>query len=546
MARKSYQAAAVRPQVRSQVRPQTYRRGERPPNTTFPGRKDALAILKPRGGGLEDFVGESVILYQSGDASTWATTAVWGFEYSAELAAVDTALGGGVLFTGTDPIYRTYAAWLTVESVNIGYLWIGSRGIAVYSTDQADSDGRILRYLGFPSWLPNGATLFVDFALNKFWWNNEEKSISDLSVIGDQYYLDYSPDISQGAFVVIDWALDHSPIPSGQLFSWTSGYPLGNRIEVGPTSNGIDYSTRSYISPTSTGADYQVLPMKSIDGEVGGVTAGSGIHRTIADLTPNTLISGQPDNGGYRSLAGITTGALATPTRFGFGCRAWNSGTPGDPIVNGSMTRAVLINKQISAAAIDALGRDCAYPPIHLLGDSILTNYTFSARLREESGIYLPYSQDGVGGSTLTEQAARFAANNEKWHDSTLVIYNYGHEEDYAGTVTAINSILSNLNHNRWLFIEPTPSVATGEAGRDTWDATVASIKAAYPNNFVDTLSIALASGDNSAEDNAEVAKGLWPLSLKVSTEDFHTSEAGRSMLAEIIAGALRQRGWHP
>jgi len=97
--------------------------------------------------GVTDTIGESSILYQSGDASTWQTTAVWGFERTAATIAIDTALGGGILFVGETPKYMTWAQWMIVAQINVNYLFIGIKGVVGYDTDQALSATKIRRYL---------------------------------------------------------------------------------------------------------------------------------------------------------------------------------------------------------------------------------------------------------------------------------------------------------------------------------------------------------------------------------------------------------------
>ena len=97
--------------------------------------------------GMIGNIGESSILYQSGDASTWQTTAAWGFERTTDTIAIDTALGGGVLFIGETPRYMTWAAWMNLADINVDYLFIGIKGIAGYSTDQTGNAVKIRRYL---------------------------------------------------------------------------------------------------------------------------------------------------------------------------------------------------------------------------------------------------------------------------------------------------------------------------------------------------------------------------------------------------------------
>jgi len=104
-------------------------------------------LMKNIGGVMTDVIGESRILYQSGSAATWQTTAVWGFEKTAVTEAIDTALGGGVLFVGETPKYMTWAQWMIVAEINVNYLFIGIKGVVGYDTDQIANAARIRRYL---------------------------------------------------------------------------------------------------------------------------------------------------------------------------------------------------------------------------------------------------------------------------------------------------------------------------------------------------------------------------------------------------------------
>lgn len=109
---------------------------------------DPIALWEIKNGVLQpDIIGESSILYQSGDASTWQTTAVWGFERTAVTIALDTSLGGGVLFIGETPRYLTWTDWMMLVGINVDYLFVGIKGIAGYSADQTANATEIRRYL---------------------------------------------------------------------------------------------------------------------------------------------------------------------------------------------------------------------------------------------------------------------------------------------------------------------------------------------------------------------------------------------------------------
>jgi len=133
---------------------------------------DELLFLAEVESGLIDSIGLSSILYQSGDASTWQTTAVWGFERTATTIAIDTALGGGVLFVGETPKYMTWAQWMIVAQINVNCLFVGLRGIAGYSTDQTANATRIRRYLNSVDEELFISDIFNGFDLNGYTFAN--------------------------------------------------------------------------------------------------------------------------------------------------------------------------------------------------------------------------------------------------------------------------------------------------------------------------------------------------------------------------------------
>ena len=97
--------------------------------------------------GLVDSIGESSILYQSGDASTWQTTAVWGFERTAATITIDTGLGGSKLYRGTTPVYMRWRDWMIQNWMNKTYLYLGEKGAAGWGESQAANTAQILRAL---------------------------------------------------------------------------------------------------------------------------------------------------------------------------------------------------------------------------------------------------------------------------------------------------------------------------------------------------------------------------------------------------------------
>lgn len=408
-----------------------------------------------------------------------------------------------------------------------------------------------------PWWLPRGAVLHCDFENNSFYWAGAERTLGDLtSVAAGGYSLSYGFGFVDTAVIVLEYSFLNTVTPTGTVFSWTSGYPSGNRIEFIP-SGGLTYGygLQVYISPLSIGGgNYQGLASASKDGEGGARYRGGERHRHVIRFKNTELTKWLPDNGDYRQGT-LGPGSLSTPTKLGFGCRAWASGDPDKPLTNGSLLRVTLYNTDIPTTHIQSIGRTGLYPAVHLLGDSFLNLYGILQKLEAliKTAGYIGMSQDGVGGTSLTEQAVRYATNNAKWRDATLVICDFGLDTTADQTLTALKSILANIRHDRWLYMEPAPNVATGFAARTTFDEKVYKIKdfcggsVANGGRFVETLAPALLQGDGSTADNTKIAQLLWPVSLTNSDTDFHPNHTkGDGFVAGLIKDALATFGWGP
>ena len=395
-----------------------------------------------------------------------------------------------------------------------------------------------------------GAVLHADFTENRFYWNDEVRAITDLTYIsGNSYYLDAVLDVSGECALLMEFEYDDptSIAATGTFFSWTTGskYPTGKRFEaVEVTGTGFP---RVYHNQLSGAASYLNLNFRSKAGEGGGFQPLYGVHRAFFKASAGEAAYSQSNNNDYQpDPNALVIGTTADATRIGFQCRAWAPGTPDALLTDGTLRRVTVFNSGVGEILATNIGRYGVGSPIHLIGDSFLNSYALYMELYKlaNADTYTGISQDGVGATSLVEHAVRFASNNSKWHDSTLVIVDGGLSDDTEDAIDAINDMVARLSHNRWIYLEPAPNVATGEAGRAEYDAKVAAIAAEFPDNFVETLAPAQAESDGSGDDIAEVAKDLWPLSLKISIVDFHPNAAGQAFLAGVIHDALVTRGW--
>lgn len=181
-------------------------------------------------------------------------------------------------------------------------------------------------------------------------------------------------------------------------------------------------------------------------------------------------------------------------------------------------------------------------PGLFWIGDSFLNNDTLPQvcmALIDPTGM-VGHHTDGVGGSNLPQQAARFAAADPAEYEKTLVIMDGGLSDTAGDAIAAIADMVGRLGHARWVYVQPAPFSAPDAAMLQTWAEIRAFVGEAH---YVETWPQALALSDGSPEDEARVNAGLWPLSLTLSDTDFHPNAAGRDLLAARIRDRLQQRG---
>jgi hypothetical protein len=403
-----------------------------------------------------------------------------------------------------------------------------------------------------PWWLPRDAVLHVDFDNSRFYWNGAVRALSDLTVepVGGYSLSGYGLGFAGTAWVQFEMSsgLSGSGVAdwSGTTFSWNAGGPAGNRVEVGVGDNPtFGDAPRLYVSPGNPVADLTALAATSIGGEGGAVYVRNERRRWLVRIKNNTNNRWLPENGDLRD--GIRgAGSLIAPTKIGFGMRAaFND----NRLTNATLHRVTIYTKELSAPHIAAVGKFGSAPPVHLLGDSFLNLYgigTYFMGLCTAADKIVPFSQDGVGGTTLTQQAVRYAAyantQREKWWDSTLVICEFGQENSAQDQIEALKTILGYIRHDRWLFMQGAPSSALNPV--TPLPEKDAIMKAWCGDHFVSTLPEAWAESDGTPTDENQVALGRWPVSLTISAIDFHPNFAGQQFIAQRIYDELLVRGW--
>lgn len=223
---------------------------------------------------------------------------------------------------------------------------------------------------------------------------------------------------------------------------------------------------------------------------------------------------------------------------------------------NGRIRSVVLFNRQISDSAFDSLMLQTNFTNLHLLGDSFINSYDDSGvgasraiRLLMTDG-QRALSMDGVGGSSLAEQAVRYAASEDEVKSRTLVIMDGGVNGDAAANLAALQSIVSNCTSGRWLYVQPSPeNFIQGSDARATWDGIqstllswITSTKGA--NRYVECLTALKAANDGSDQDLADVANNIVPTSLRLPGDAIHENNAGAFVRWSQIWNRIKFLGW--
>ncbi len=381
-----------------------------------------------------------------------------------------------------------------------------------------------------PAWLPADAVFFADFDNGLFYWDGATRTLGDLTDNGDGTY-----------DVDLATALDMGNL-SGFVEVTNSDTPVLNETCFGlfNSSNNARFEV-----VTSSGDELRIYDTGTLGFAISGFDDGGGSNSgwkrfrcawSYSAGSPRLVFNGYSDtavNGDAVSVPGMD--------RVGIGWRRWSSG----PLFSGTVQKVCIIDAAKTDEELRELNRyERNQIGIHWLGDSFLNG----GAIRDDfddlvvaRGQYFFTSTDQAGASSLTEQAARFAAKPRYW-GQTLVIVDGGLTANDS-SVAALQSIVGNLTHDRWLYVQSNPKETTGTGDRGNWDNEDAAILTfCGPEHYLETKSVMQANGDGGATDNADIANDIWPTSLR--TDPAHPNSAGRAILGQLIYDRIVAEGW--
>jgi hypothetical protein len=259
-----------------------------------------------------------------------------------------------------------------------------------------------------------------------------------------------------------------------------------------------------------------VLSFKT--GEVVKAVDGSGLAIGLSatnQKTPAPLFSGN---------------AIGYSARFGTG------------IYNSYIRRIVFWPTRYSDSFLTARALATAKSNIHMLGDSFTTSALRDAiYVGVGKNDYRVMTVDGVGGSTLSAQATRWASTPQ-YYDRTLVMMDgSGPDEDIPSVyLPKIAEIVGRLGHSRWIYVQGGINRTSTPSQVSAILASYAQIQAAYPSNYVPTYDYMRANGTGATTGSGGGA--VWPANCY--GDDLHPSTEGNTTLGACIGAALNSRGW--
>jgi len=399
-----------------------------------------------------------------------------------------------------------------------------SFGSGLTADEVADYDAALVEYYAAIDILVETAALLAERTLvwdrpsNEFKWAGATKTLADATDQGSGAYT-----VNDGTWwaedntVMLEYELteDVAMAGSGDLFSWTNA--SNHRYEF------VAHDTDKFRLYFSQGNEYAYPTWEQLSA---GYRAGR--HRPLAMSETGELVISRVNANAEDDVAGAVLGTFTAPTRFGIlrGERFNTAAT-----TNITFHRAWAWNRLLTQDERRLAVTAGNYRPMHLIGDSFLNSGILQEQLalkcRRE---YIAFSQDGVGGSSLADQATRYAATPEFYGD-TLIIMDGGLEDDEATALASIQDMVGRFGHQRWYYVEPSPN-------------TYSSVQTWCGDHFIPVTAAMQAANDGTANDLADVANGLVPRSLRI--DSIHENAAGTRIRARVIHAYISARGHMP
>lgn len=157
------------------------------------------------------------------------------------------------------------------------------------------------------------------------------------------------------------------------------------------------------------------------------------------------------------------------------------------------------------------------------------------------------FTRDTVGAAVACPANSVFVLNDPALYKSYTAWIWAGNN----GVITAadaeaakadIAAMIAYLGHRRFLVLSVLASTSADAARVAVLQQMNRDLASLYGHRFVDVYSALLASGNGSVEDNADIAAGYTPRSLRVDA--IHLTTAGNAIVAQKVRERMLREGW--
>lgn len=414
--------------------------------------------------------------------------------------------------------------------------------------------------------------IIADLERSSYYWGGSAKTISDLTADGDGYYMSTLTGLDTstiGFTAMVEWDQQVAPgiVQNAPqcVFSMSRAVSGALRFDVSLRSqNTVNDAVRGQPQFGYGGnagfSTYNPLLALPHDTDIAPML---GRKRAMISIKPGEVPWVASD--GYQVTqpsGGAVAPVVSAFDRFNIGFRriattndrayTGGSGTISVRVWNFPATKAQM--ELAMAASLEDIS------PIHILGDSFGNGDHYEnggglvsqIRLAAQSRGYAMFSDDVAGGTSLAQQAVRFAAYPRYWN-STLLPLEIGLDGTGLAFADALDDIRSMLRHDRWLVFEPIydTNKRVGSGARTALDGYVADIQAhltaiGKSDRWVPTKAgMQAAARVGNATDDADIADDIWPRDTTYwSTDGLHNRPAADVVLADIIVNAVIAKGW--
>lgn len=350
---------------------------------------------------------------------------------------------------------------------------------------------------------------------------------------------------------------DLSLIFAGKSFEQTATSNTAIGVLTGGTSPSIDLHVRRTTSPNAPA--FAAAANSSSNKELGfAATHSRGfIAGSCTSLGPmRVYFQGNLENnqatGSNRTAPTTTSGRDFYVFSRNFGA-AYDTGTAGYghlySIALGLTDDQMWDLFNAFYALNVALGRESLVSFLSCWGDSLtsgtggspypLQMYPLGAANR---AIY----NGGVGGEDSTQVLTRFVASTRR-ADQVTAIWVGNHGTDYTNPtlcLSNINAMIAHLTTSKFVILtalnDNTQTIGT--TGYNQIIALNALITSAFPDNSFDIRAYLLTQGNGGAPDNADIANGVVPTSLR--SDSLHLNTSGYAKVAAQVQAFITGKGW--